>query len=116
MSENSMMAGYAIKMGKVDEERIDELYNTFDSSSLNHWQWMYDESGHECLVFLVDAESSFYDDLNIHSSLQDMQAIVYSAIEFSNDEPKFELNNSQTSNLIFFAKIWYNGSDKGTIF
>ena len=115
MSENSMMAGYAIKMGKVEGDRVDDLFEDFDNSWLNKWQYMYDDSGHECLVYLDNAEYAFYDDLSVCVEFKDMQYMITSAIEFA-DGLELPLADNGEIALIHFVKVWYNGSEMGSIF
>jgi len=123
MSENSMMAGFAIKMDEVNDDGADTLIENFDECKLDEWQWMYDESGYSCIVMLTDYESAYYDDSHNVVSISDLVDARISAGQYANSFPKFKFAKNLDVNgldagpeIVFFNTIWYNGAEMGTIF
>jgi len=119
MSENSMMTGYAVKMGKVDDaDRIEFLFENFDDSALNKWQWMYDDSGYECIVYLTESDRCYYEGSQIVVDMNDMKTAKASAFKFADESPDFQfvLNEDDEPEFVFFFIVWYNGVEMDTIF
>ena len=104
MSSVTIMAGYAIKISKVGTERANYLYLNFDERKFNEWQWMYDESGYECIVYITEYQNNFIRHLTSSTTMQEMLHYQQSAIEFSNQEPAFKLGLAPE--MIHFVSIW----------
>ena len=112
MSENSMMMGYAMKLpGTPSEERGEWLMKNFAMHKFNECQPYYDDYKTECLVYLIDSAWNFYEDVNISVNIQQMLDVSQSVHEHLED---YEL--AVDVDIHFFVKVWYNGTDAGSIF
>ena len=115
MSENSMMMGYAVLVEKdVSDERSDDLIENFDSTLDKKWQPFYDFDGDEYLVYLTDSQYPFYDDINISVNIQQMLEASQTLHKYLEEEMITEYS-TDAIDIHFFVKVWYNGSDMGSI-
>jgi hypothetical protein len=115
MSENSMMMGYSVLVEKdVSDERSDDLIENFDSSLIKKWQPFYDEDGDEYLIYLTDYESMFYDDISTSVNIKQMLEASQTLHQYLEEEMITEYA-TDAIDIHFFVKVWYNGSDMGSI-
>ena len=114
MSENAMMMGYAVKLEKaLDDQHIEELIDNFNDTLLNEWQPFYDESGYEFLVCLTKKEYPFYDGISTDVTIEQMLEAGQSLHKYLDDTGNdYELDSVD---IHFFVKIWYTGSDMGSL-
>jgi len=110
-----MMTGYAIKLRQIDTEleaeRYEELIDNFNYADLKTWQYFYDESGYECLVYLTDYEYEFEGAINTSINSANLFSKGANALKLKHVE-ELRIN----MDVHFFVSVWYNGTDMDTIF
>ena len=115
MSDNSMMMGYAVLVEKdVSDERSDDLIENFDSNLIKKWQPFYDEDGDEYLIYLTDYKGMFYDDMSTSVNIKQMLEASQTLHKYLAEEMITEYA-TDAIDIHFFVKVWYNGSDMGSI-